>query len=529
MVFWLFVTGMSAFISQDFAAGNESNANIPKPGGELVIGMFNCPKHLNPAIVSGIYTGMPGAQLFATPLRYDENWNPQPYLAEKWEIAKDGLSVTLHLVKGATFHDGKPITSEDVAFSVMTVKEYHPFNSMFAPVEKVETPDPRTAVIRLNKPHPAILLAMSSVLLPILPKHIYGDGRDIKTHPANMAPVGSGPFKFVEFIPEKHILLERYDKFFIKDRPYLDKITYQFFKIFDELSLSGGEIQLLPYYVNPMRYKLLKNDKNLISTDKGYEGIGSMYWLAFNLRQKPFDDLRVRQAFAYSINRKFIVNNLFNEKFVEATGPIVPDSPFYSGDVENYDVDLKKANELLDAAGYPRDKAGKRFKATIDFIPANREMFIAIVEYLRNELMSKIGVELIIRESDDFPQWAAVVSNGNFELTHDAVFNWGDPVIGVHRTYDCNNIRKGVVWSNTQAYCNPKVNELMDAAGSEMNFAKRKALYAEFQKLVVHDLSVYFLMKIPYLTVYNKNLDGLNNSIWGMLSPLDGVYWKVKP
>jgi peptide/nickel transport system substrate-binding protein len=86
------------------------------------------------------------------PLRYDENWNPQPYLAEKWEIAEDGLSVTLHLVKGTTFHDGKPITSEDVAFSVMTVKEYHPFHSMFAPVEKVETLDPQTAVIRLNKP-----------------------------------------------------------------------------------------------------------------------------------------------------------------------------------------------------------------------------------------------------------------------------------------------------------------------------------------------------------------------------------------
>ena len=525
MVFWLFVTEMSAFILPDFAAGNENNANIPKSGGELVIGMFNCPTHLNPAIVSGVYTGMPGAQLFAAPLRYDENWNPQPYLAEKWEIAENGLSVTLHLVKGATFHDGKLITSEDVAFSIMTVQKYHPFHSMFAPVEKVETPDPHTAVIRLNKPHPAILLAMSSVLLPIIPKHIYGDGRDIKTHPANMAPVGSGPFKFVEFVPEKHIILERYDKFFIKDRPFLEKISYKFFKIFDQLSLSGGEIQLLPYYFNPRGYQLLENDKNLIGTDKGYEGIGPMYWLAFNLRKKPLDDLRVRQAIAYSIDRDFIIKTIFHGKSQKVTGPIIPDSPLYSADVEQYPVDVEKANELLDAAGYPRNQTGKRFGLTIDFIPGNP----AFLQYLKDDLLRKIGVELTVRASENFSKWSDIVSNNNFMITQDTVYNWGDPVIGVHRTYDCNNIRKGVIWSNTQGYCNPKVNELMDAAGSEMNFEKRKALYAEFQKIVVHDLPIHYLMRYPFMTFYNKNLGGVNDSIWGVLSPLDGVYWKEKP
>ena len=93
-------------------------AGSHKKGGTLIMSVGATPRHLNPAVQSGIDTGAPGAQLFATPLRFDENWNPQPYLAESWSISDDGLSVTLNLVKGATFHDGKPITSKDVAFSI---------------------------------------------------------------------------------------------------------------------------------------------------------------------------------------------------------------------------------------------------------------------------------------------------------------------------------------------------------------------------------------------------------------------------
>lgn len=522
MVFGLAATGISGFVSPESAdAENEGGADKPKRGGELSIGLLNDPKHLNPAIISGIYTGFPGSQLFAAPLRYDDQWNPQPYLAEKWEMAENGLTVTLHLVRNATFHDGKPITSEDVAFSILTVQKNHPFNTMFAPVENVETPDPHTAVIRLNRPHPAILQAMSSSLLPILPKHIFGDGRDIKTHPANMAPVGSGPFKLVEFIPGQHIILERYDKFFIKDRPYLDKIIFKMFKFFDPLALKGGEIQLLPYHSDPMQLRLFENDKNIVVTDKGYDEVAPMFWLAFNLRQKPLDDLRVRQALAYSIDRDFI-RTQFEGKAQKITGPIMPGNPFYSSDVEQYQLDVNKANELLDAAGYPRNQTGKRFVLTMDSIPETSML------YIKDDLLRKIGVELSLRTLENFSQWAEVVSNGNFMMTGDVVFTWGDPVIGVHRTYDCNNIRKGVIWSNTQGYCNPKVNELMEAAGREMNFEKRKALYAEFQKIVVHDLPVLYIMKVPCLTLHHKNLAGLNDSIWGMLSPLDNVYWKEK-
>ena len=104
-----------------------ATADEPKKGGTLVAALGQSPRHLNPAVQSGIVTGAPGAQLFAAPLRYDEDWTPQPYLAKSWKVSDDGLSVTLNLVENATFHDGKPITSEDVAFSVKTIQENHPF------------------------------------------------------------------------------------------------------------------------------------------------------------------------------------------------------------------------------------------------------------------------------------------------------------------------------------------------------------------------------------------------------------------
>ena len=168
-------------------------------GGTLVIGSTQVPRHFNGAVQSGIATALPSTQIYASPLRYDDNWNPQPYLAESWEVSKDGLTVTLKLVKNATFHDGKPVTSEDVAFSIMTIKANHPFKTMLAAVDSVDAPDPHTVVIKLAHPHPALMLAMSPALMPILPKHVYGDGQDVKSHPANLKPVGSGPYKLAEY------------------------------------------------------------------------------------------------------------------------------------------------------------------------------------------------------------------------------------------------------------------------------------------------------------------------------------------
>ncbi len=515
-----------ALAASSFAVGLPALAQI-KTGGTLVVGSTQAPRHLNGAVQSGIATALPSTQLFASPLRFDDQWNAQPYLAEKWQLAEDGKSLTLNLRKNAVFHDGKPITSEDVAFSIMQIKANHPFTTMLGPVEKVETPDPHTAIIRMSTPHPAIVLAMSPALAPILPKHIYGDGVDLKNHPRNSQNVvGSGPFKLVEFRPGQRIVLEKFDKFFLEGKPYLDRLILSISSDYASLMLSmeRGDVHVLPYATGSVELKRLKANPNIALTDKGFEGIGAINWLAINTTRKPLNDLQVRKAIAHAVDKNFITKALMGGFATPADGPIVPGSPFAVPDLVKYPVDLKKSAELLDAAGHKAGSDGVRFKLTVDYIPGNDEQQKNVAEYLRSQLR-KIGVAVEVRASADFPTWAKRMASKDFDLSMDTVFNWGDPVIGVHRTYLSTNIRP-IVWTNTQGYVNPQVDELLNTAGGILDATKRKAYYASFQKVVTDELPIIFINLSPYHTAASKRVGNVPTSIWGPASPFDEVYLK---
>jgi len=499
----------------------------PKHGGTLVIGTTQVPRHLNGAVQSGVATAMPSTQLFASPLRFDDMWQPHPYLAQSWELAPDGKSLTLHLRHDALFHDGQPVTSADVAFSIMTIKKYHPFKTMFGVVEAVDTPDKYTAVIRMSAPHPAILLAMSPALCPIMPEHVYGKAENIANTPLNSTGVvGSGPFELAEFKPGQHVILKRFDKFFLPGRPYLDKLVIEINPNETNLVIEAerGQIQVLPFVTNPRDLQRLAKDKNLTITDKGYEGIGPLDWLAFNTARKPLDDVRVRKAIAYAIDKNFIVKVLFGGFARIDDGPIVPTSPLADPNVHRYPLDLKKADALLDAAGHPRGAGGERFKLTIDYIPGADDLQKNIAEYVRSQL-KKVGIAVEVRAAPDFPTWAKRIAAHNFDLTMDVVFNWGDPVIGVARTYLSTNIRN-IIWTNTQSYRNLEVDKLLEEAGTELDPLKRKALYGTFEKIVTDELPIDWLIVVPYHTVYSNKVANLPTNIWGVMSPLDEVYLK---
>ncbi len=492
------------------------------PPSTIVIGMGPVPRHLNSAVQSGIATGIPATQIFASPLRFDKDWNAQPYLAESWVFQDDGKSLLLRLVPGATFHDGKPITSEDVAFSIMAIKANHPFQSMFEPVERVDTPTPQIAIIRLKQPHPAILLALSPAFCPIIPKHIFDDGQNLQTHPRNVNPVGSGPFKVVAFNPREAIVLERYAGFFIKDRPKMDRLIIRIIPdtAAQALALERGEIDLLPGSLTLSQLTQLAKSPEVVVSRKGGEAIGPLGWLAFNLKKKPFDDVRVRQAIGLAMDKEFIVRQLHQGKTLLATGPIAQGSPFYTDKVEPYKLNLDKAAKLLDAAGLKAGANGKRFAMAIDFLPNTPDNSQTIAEYLRPQL-AKIGIEVSVRSSPDFPTWARRVSTYDFDATVDGAFNYGDPVIGVHRTYLSSNIKPGVIWSNTQNYANPKVDELLAQATMEPDIEKRKKLYAEFQRQVVSDAPVLFTHVWAQGYAARKDLVDIPQSIWAPLAPYD--------
>jgi len=370
------------------------------------------------------------------------------------------------------------------------------------------------------------MLALSSQLGSIIPEHIYGDGQDPKKHPRNSQDVvGSGPFKFVEFVRDQHIILERNENFFIKDRPYLDKIVMRIIKDPSARSLGreNGEIYMSAFESLAQDILHAQGVPHLTASDQGYAAIGPLFWYAFNTKKEPLSDVRVRQAIAYAIDRDFIMNAINQGTTKAAYTGIHPGSIFNEPNVERYDLDLDKANAILDDAGYARGSDGMRFPLTVDFgWPGAKPQ----AEYLKPQL-KKIGIDITVRTSAGFPAWAKTVSNWDFDITTDVVFNWGDPVIGVHRTYLCDNAKKGVIWSNTQRYCNPEVDAILDKAGQENDQAKRVAFYSEAQKLIAQDVPIYFTDTVPYHTIYNHTKVGNPpNTIWGTCSPMDEVYLK---
>jgi ABC-type dipeptide transport system, periplasmic component len=519
--------GVAAGLSAMMGLGPATAAEEPKRGGQLVIGAYQAPRHLNGAVQSGMATALPSTQLFASLLRFDDQWNPQPYLAESWEWSDDGKSLTVKLRKNAVFHDGEPVTSADVAFSIMATKANHPFQAMFSAVEKIDTPDPHTAIFRLNQPHPALLIALSPALSPILPKHVYDDGQDLKSHPRNSKDVvGSGPFKLVSFVPGKEVVLERFDDFFLEGKPYLDRVVLQINQDQTALVIGAqrGDLQMLPFTADPTQLRMAQADKNLALLDKGYEGIGALAWFGINTKREHLSDPRVRQAIGYAIDRNFVLKSLAMGFAKPSDGPIIGTSPYASKDVQRYELNLDKAKQLLDEAGLKPGKDGVRFRMTIDVLPGTAALSRNLAEYTRAQLR-KIGVEAELRIAADFPSWTKRIAEHDFDMTTDVVWNWGDPVIGVHRTYLSTNIRP-IVWTNTQSYANPKVDELLNQAAVETDMERRKELYAEFQKIVTTEAPILFIAEVPYHTVVSNKVGNPPVTIWGPLSPLDEVYLK---
>jgi peptide/nickel transport system substrate-binding protein len=498
----------------------------PRRGGDFIALYAQFPPHFNSAINSGAAIASPASNIFVALVEINENWEPVPYLAKSWEISPDGMTYTFYLEEGTVFHDGKPVTSKDVAFSLGVSKNNHPFGPyMFGAVDRVETPDKYTAVIKLKKPHPALMIALSLPLMPILPEHVYSQG-PIRKNPANIKAIGSGPFKVAEYNAGKSFILERFDKFMRPGRPYLDRYigNKNVSPSASLIAVSRGEAHSWGFVGDPQMVAKLKKEKNLTVTSQGYQAVGSVDFLEFNLRKKYVKDKKVRQAIAYAIDRDFITQKLHRGLTHKSTGPIHSSSPFYSDQVNQFEFNLEKANQLLDEAGYKRQADGMRFSLNLIYMPALPYAQKMIAEYLKPQL-KKIGIKINLKAPADFMNWYTNLAKWEHDMSTSNIFGWGDPVIGIHRLFMSTNI-KHQVWTNTAGYVNKKVDGLLNAAAVENDMNKRKALYAEFQKIVAEDVPFYFTIEDAFHSAFNKELMDYPTGIWGAMGTLDGMYWK---
>lgn len=510
------------------AAALPAAAQEPSRGGELNT-FTSGYRTLNPAVQSGAATGVPGSQIFAGLALVGADYAVTPYLAESWEVSEDALSYTFHLVPGATFHDGEPIEAEDVAFSLEAVRANHPFGqAMFGQVEAVETPDPQTVVIRLAQPVPGLLLSLQPLLLPILPRHVYGDGQELRSHPRNMEDVvGSGPFKVESNDLERGLVLVRNEDFFLEGRPYLDRIVMP--RIPDPLArslmLENGEIDLAGFAgLTPQAADRLEDEDHLTVTTEGYGAIGYVHYLELNLREAPFADRAVREALAHAIDTEFLSKVIFRGRATPGDGPLHTGNPFHAEGLPSYAPDMELAAKMLDEAGHPVGADGTRFAFELDVPTWAPQAHRPMAEYIKSQL-GKLGIEVTLRPAADFASWAQKIGSFGYQATMNGSFNYPDPVIGMHRHFDCDNIRN-VIWANTQGYCDPAMDALLDAAAVEMDLEARKAIYADIQRKAIKDV-VFIWMPQDYTTsVWNDRVQSPPEGAFGPLAPWMDVWLK---
>ena len=492
----------------------------PVRGGTLTIALPNEPPHLNSAIDTTQSLKAVTGKIYSGLAKYDLNMNMQPDLAQSWTVSPDGKRITFNLRRGVKWHDGKVFTSADVAYSVM--KGFGQNNGLvravFAAVEAVETPDAFTAVLVLKQPAPAILLALPVATATILPAHIY-DNTDIRQNPANQKPVGTGPFRFVEWRRGSAITVERNPDYYESGKPYLDRIV---FRVIPDTQARGaaveaGEVDMVFHSTaaasDARRLGALPNLE--LSTD-GYYFDSTVTFFEINQDHPILGKVAVRQALAHAIDRKFVLDNIWMGFGQVASSPIHNGlKQAYTADVPQYPLDLKKAEQMLDAAGYPRGADGTRFKMTIDYVPFG-DQYPRMAQYIRQQL-AQIGVQAEVRNTD-FAGWVRRIWTArDWDTNLSAITNASDPSIGVQRAYWSQNFKPGTPFTNGTHYSNPEADRLFEATSMETDAVKRKAQFADLQRILARDLPVIPLVAVDQFTVVNKRVK--NHS-----SLADGVY-----
>lgn len=500
-------------------------------GGTLVMIAQPEPPSLAPYLSTSGPIGLVAPKIYNGLLDYDLDLNPVPELAESFDVSDDGLTVTFALREGVKWHDGKPFTSSDVQFSIMEVlKKFHPRGpNSFREVSSIDTPDELTAIFNLDKPAPYMMRAFSAYESPMVPKHLL-EGKDIREAELSNNPVGTGPFKFVEWKKGQYIRLDKNPDYWREGYPLLDRIVA---RIIPDAStrtaaMESGEVHYGAFGAIPnIDVVRLRDSDDIGVTTDGYAMINPMALIEMNTTIAPFDNPAMRQAISMVIDRQFLIDNIWFGYGKPATSAMTSNFEplgLYTPTPEFYPVspDADAANALLDAAGIAADADGMRASAIIDLIPYGEDWRRA-GEYLKQAL-AEIGVTLELRY-EDVPTWLKrVYADYDFELNVNYFYQLPDPVIGVQRHYGTDQIRQGTPFVNSTRYSNSEVDELLAAGAIEVDSAKRGEIYARIQAILGEELPVVNLFEMEFLTVYNEKLKDHTVSAMGAYHSFDRAY-----
>jgi len=448
-------------------------------------------------------------------LRFDDKLKPMPSLATEWTTSKDGLTYQFKLKRGVTWHDGKPFTAEDVVFTAdKLMRAFNPrFRVALQSVRSIAAIDSHTVEFRLNHPYAAFLSLFDASSLPIAPRHLL-EGQDLSRPPTG-TPVGTGPFKFKEWVRGSHIHLVKNESYHEPGLPKVDAVLWHV--IPDGASRAAafevGKVDVLPggtveYFDVPRLAKL----PGVTVTQKGFEKFAPLAHIWINHRLPLFQDLRVRQALAHAIDRQALAKVVWQGYATPASGPFNRYTPFHTDKVRQYQRDPKRARALLAEAGY------KGAPVRLLGLPFG-ETWARMAEMVKQQL-SESGFNIALQSADMATNMARV-SNWDFDLSFTFLYQSGDPALGVARSYVSSEIRKGSPFNNVGGYQNPKVDAYFERGARETDSARRAEIYAEVQRTLVDDVAALWLLDLDFPTIYRStrvanpisSAIGLNDSL----------------
>jgi peptide/nickel transport system substrate-binding protein len=499
----------------------DAQGEVPARGDTVIEASIGDVSGFIPNITSDAVSQEVGNLIYSGLLKRDRDLNLVGDLAESWEFTADCRRLTLHLRRDAKWHDGVPFTAADVRFTYETMVDPRTptaYKEDFAAVDRVTVIDPYTVEVTYRTVYAKALESWEMWILPkhLLERHVR-EGR-LREAPPNRAPVGTGPYRFVEWRPGEKIVLAA-DPDHFAGAPYLARVVYRIIPsratIFLELKAMGVDMTDLTalQYSRQTEYPAFRKAYNKYR----YPGNGYTYF-GFNLRDSRFADVRVRRAFAHAINKQELIDGVMAGLAREATGPFKPGTWPFNPSVPTYPYDPARARALLAEAGWKDtdgdglvDRRGKAFTFEILTNQGNDERK-KVAELIQSSLRG-IGVRADIR----MLEWATLIKEYIQKRRFDAiVLGWG---IGLDpdQFEIWHSSKTGPDDLNHISYANAEVDGLLERGRASCNQDERRPSYQRLHEVLAEDQPVIFLYFRDALPVVASRVHGIEPSNNGIM------------